>query len=114
MKFVVDDQPVGHLTPDRARRLVAFPAFQQHGDGLTLVCAASDRTAVMAQVVAWVNYIAPVKGTKEELLKLDASLGDNELIVPTPELLARAQVFRGLSPAEETKYSKAYADITAG
>ena len=28
--------------------------------------------------------------------------------------LARAQVFRGLSPAEETKYSKMYASITAG
>jgi 8-oxo-dGTP pyrophosphatase MutT (NUDIX family) len=51
-KFVVDDQPVGHLTPDRALRLVAFPAFQQRGDGLTLVCAASDRTAVMAQIIA--------------------------------------------------------------
>ncbi|GAB3058698.1 spermidine/putrescine ABC transporter substrate-binding protein [Intrasporangium mesophilum] len=69
---------------------------------------------VMAQVVAYVNYIAPVKGTDAELAKIDPDLGKNPLIVPTPDVLSRAQVFRGLTPAEETKFSKAYADITAG
>jgi spermidine/putrescine transport system substrate-binding protein len=69
---------------------------------------------VMAQVAAYVNYIAPVAGTKEELVKIDKSLADNPLIVPTQDVLARAQVFRGLSEAEETKYSRMYASITAG
>jgi len=68
----------------------------------------------MAQVEAYVNYIAPVAGTKEELVKIDESLASNPLIVPPADVLAKAQVFRGLSPAEETKYSKMYASITAG
>ena len=41
-------------------------------------------------------------------------LAANPLIVPPADVLARAQVFRGLTPAEETKYSKMYASITAG
>ena len=51
----------------------------------------------MAQVEAYVNYIAPVAGTKEELVKIDRALAANPLIVPPADVLARAQVFRGLS-----------------
>jgi spermidine/putrescine transport system substrate-binding protein len=69
---------------------------------------------VMAEVEAWVNYIPPVKGTKEELVKIDASLGDNPLIAPSSDVLSRAHVFRGLSPAEETKYNRLFSDLTAG
>jgi spermidine/putrescine transport system substrate-binding protein len=69
---------------------------------------------VMAEVEAWVNYIPPVKGTKEELVKIDASLGDNPLIAPSADVLSRAHVFRGLSPAEETKYNRLFSDLTAG
>ena len=62
----------------------------------------------MAQVEAYVNYIPPVKGTKEELVKIDPEVADNPLIFPRPTRLARAQVFRGLTAAEETKYNKAF------
>jgi spermidine/putrescine transport system substrate-binding protein len=41
----------------------------------------------MAQIVEWVNYISPVKGVKEILLKKDPSLAKNQLIFPTDEFL---------------------------
>ncbi|MGW5238672.1 polyamine ABC transporter substrate-binding protein [Monashia sp. NPDC004114] len=91
-----------------------IPALAQHKKNAEKLIDYYYDPKVMAQVEAWVNYIAPVKGTKEELVKIDKSLAENELIVPPPDVLARAQVFRGLTPAEETKYSKAYASITAG
>ena len=68
----------------------------------------------MAEVVAYVNYIAPVKGAKEKLAKEDPDVAKNPLIFPDEETLSRAHVFRGLSPEEETKYSSMWAELTAG
>ncbi|MEO5610346.1 MAG: spermidine/putrescine ABC transporter substrate-binding protein [Ornithinibacter sp.] len=69
--------------------------------------------AVMAQVVAWVNYIPPVAGTKDEVAKDDAETAENPLIFPSADVLSRAKVFKGLSAEEETKYVSAFSDITA-
>jgi spermidine/putrescine transport system substrate-binding protein len=68
---------------------------------------------VMAEVAAWVNYIPPVKGTKEQLAAIDEELANNPLIAPTPDVLSRAKVFRGLSAEEETAYARAFSDLTA-
>src|SRR6478672_5880625 len=91
-----------------------IPALAKHKKNAEKLIDYYYDPAVMAQVEAYVNYIAPVAGTKEELVKIDKSLASNPLIVPPADVLARAQVFRGLSPAEETKSSKMYASITAG
>jgi spermidine/putrescine transport system substrate-binding protein len=69
---------------------------------------------VMAQVVAYINYVAPVKGAKELVAASDPSAANNQLIFPSPELLRRAQVFRGLSAAEETRYNKKFQAIITG
>ena len=47
--------------------------------------------AVAAQVAAYVNYICPVEGAKDEMEKIDPSLVDNPLIFPTAEDLAKRQ-----------------------
>jgi spermidine/putrescine transport system substrate-binding protein len=48
---------------------------------------------IAAQIEAWVNYICPVEGAKEEILKLDPSLAKNPLIFPTEEMLAEVKAF---------------------
>jgi spermidine/putrescine transport system substrate-binding protein len=60
---------------------------------------------VAAEVAAYVNYICPVKGAQDELAKTDPELAENAYIFPTQEDLAKAHVFRTLSPAEETQFS---------
>jgi spermidine/putrescine transport system substrate-binding protein len=70
--------------------------------------------AVMAKVVDYVNYISVVKGAKQILVKVDASVADNSLIFPNDAVLAKAHVFRGLSEAEETKYNKAFQALVSG
>jgi spermidine/putrescine transport system substrate-binding protein len=66
---------------------------------------------VMAKVADYVNYIPPVKGTKEALVADDPSVADNPLIFPDEAVLARAHVFRGLSEDEETRYNKMFQDL---
>jgi spermidine/putrescine transport system substrate-binding protein len=66
---------------------------------------------VAATVAAYVNYICPVEGAKEEMKKIDESLVDSPLIFPTAEDLAKVKVFRTLTPDEETKYSEAFQKV---
>lgn len=48
---------------------------------------------IAAQIEAWVNYICPVEGAKEEMTKLDPSLAKNPRIFPTEEMLANVKAF---------------------
>ncbi len=68
----------------------------------------------MAQVVDYVNYISVVEGTKEVLDQLDPTVSSNQLIFPSAETMSRAQVFRGLTTAEETKYNKKFQTLVTG
>ncbi len=112
------DQNIQYTLPQKGFTLwsdnFVIPALAKHKKNAEKLIDYYYDPKVMAQVEAYVNYIAPVKGTKEALVKIDKSLADNPLIVPPADVLARAQVFRGLTPAEETKFSKLYASITAG
>jgi spermidine/putrescine transport system substrate-binding protein len=48
---------------------------------------------IAAQIAAYVNYITPVKGAKEEAAKLDPKLADNPLIFPDDETLSKVKIF---------------------
>lgn len=66
---------------------------------------------VAAKVAAYVNYICPVQGAKQAMEKVDASLVDNHSIFPTSDDLAKAHVFRTLTPAEETQFSSDFQKV---
>jgi spermidine/putrescine transport system substrate-binding protein len=68
----------------------------------------------MAKVVEFVNYVAVVKGAKELVAASDREAASNQLIFPSTETLRRAQVFRGLSAAEETRYNRKFQTIVTG
>ncbi len=90
-----------------------IPALAKHKKNAETLINYYYDPAVMAQVEAWVNYIPPVQGTKEALAEIDPELADNPLIVPTPEVLSRSKVFKGLTAEEEIKYNRAFSDLTA-
>ncbi|MGH3058407.1 MAG: ABC transporter substrate-binding protein [Gaiellaceae bacterium] len=48
---------------------------------------------IAAQVAAYVNYITPVKGTKEAITEIDPALAENPLIFPTSEVLENLYEF---------------------
>jgi spermidine/putrescine transport system substrate-binding protein len=68
--------------------------------------------AVAARLSAYINYVCPVKGAQEEMAKFDAKQAKNTLIFPTAETFKKLHVFRGLTPAEQLKYSTAFQKVS--
>jgi spermidine/putrescine transport system substrate-binding protein len=70
--------------------------------------------AVAAEVAAWVNFITPVAGAKEEAIKIDPALADNQLIFPDEDTLSQVKMFRTLTSEEEQKYGDMFNDVLLG
>jgi len=66
---------------------------------------------VAATVEAYVNYICPVQGAKEEMEKIDPDLAASPWIFPDDATLAKAKVFRTLTPDEETQYNESFQKV---
>lgn len=66
---------------------------------------------VAAQLAAYINYVCPVDGVKDELAKIDPELADNTLIVPDKAMARKSHAFRSLSSAEETAYEEKFAKL---
>ncbi|MEO8570132.1 MAG: extracellular solute-binding protein [Chloroflexota bacterium] len=61
-----------------------------------------------ATIEAYVNYVCPIKGAKDEMLKIDKDLANNPLIFPPDDYIARLKQFRAVTAAEETSWGKAF------
>lgn len=57
---------------------------------------------VAAQIAAYVAYVPPVKGTQEELAKIDPELAKNPLVFPSDDTLANAHQFDSAALNNET------------
>jgi spermidine/putrescine transport system substrate-binding protein len=62
---------------------------------------------VAAKLAAYINYVTPVKGAKEELAKTDPETANNQLIFPTEETLSQVHQ---IDPAalKNVKYQEAW------
>ena len=69
---------------------------------------------VAAKLAAWVNYICPVEGARQEMEKIDPSLVDNALIFPDNDDLADSFDFMPLSDAQSQQYEGEFNDVIAG
>ncbi|GHF59844.1 polyamine ABC transporter substrate-binding protein [Streptomyces griseosporeus] len=67
---------------------------------------------VAAQLAAYINYVCPVDGVKDELAKIDKDAAANPLILPDKAMQARSRSFRSLSQQEETAYETKFAKLT--
>ncbi|HSJ91245.1 MAG TPA: spermidine/putrescine ABC transporter substrate-binding protein [Ilumatobacter sp.] len=64
-----------------------------------------------AQITAWVQYVSPVKGVREEVEKIDPELADNPLIFPDEATLAATRSFATLSEDVEAEFDAAFSRI---
>jgi spermidine/putrescine transport system substrate-binding protein len=62
---------------------------------------------VAAKIAAYVNYVTPVKGAKEELMKTDPKLASNQLIFPDDKTLAQLHPFVNLNEDDERRMNEA-------
>lgn len=69
---------------------------------------------IAARLAAWVNYICPVKGGREEMEKIDPSLVDNKLIFPDDEMLADTFDFMPLDDRQTIQFEGDWSDVTGG
>ncbi|MER7399651.1 spermidine/putrescine ABC transporter substrate-binding protein [Streptomyces sp. NPDC000151] len=67
---------------------------------------------VAAQIAAYINYVCPVDGVREELAKIDKKLADNKLILPDEEMASKSHTFRALDGKESKEFSQKFADLT--
>jgi spermidine/putrescine transport system substrate-binding protein len=65
-----------------------------------------------AQLTAYVQYVSPVVGVREELEKLDPELASNPLLFPDDATLARTKSFANLTEDVEQQFDEAFSAIT--
>jgi spermidine/putrescine transport system substrate-binding protein len=63
---------------------------------------------VEAPIEDYVNYVPPVNGTKQALLKIDPPVAKDPLIFPDAATLAKGHAFKTLAPADEDKLNNAF------
>jgi spermidine/putrescine transport system substrate-binding protein len=118
VQLKADNPNLGYALPQKGFMYwsdnLVIPNLARHKKNAETVINYYYDPAVMAQVVDYVNYISPVKGSKAILLKSDPAAAKNPLIFPSPEVISRARIFRGLTAAEETKYNRKFQSIVTG
>ncbi|MFI2413193.1 PotD/PotF family extracellular solute-binding protein [Streptomyces sp. NPDC018947] len=65
-----------------------------------------------AELAAYINFVCPVDGVKDELAKIDEDAANNPLIIPDKAMQAKSHAFRSLSAKEETAYEEKFAKLT--
>jgi spermidine/putrescine transport system substrate-binding protein len=61
---------------------------------------------IAAQIAAYVNYVTPVEGAKEELQKTDPDTAENTLIFPDEELLSTLHQYDSAALGNDEHISK--------
>jgi spermidine/putrescine transport system substrate-binding protein len=67
--------------------------------------------AVAAELAAYVNYICPVEGARDEMENIDPELAANELIFPDSSVLDDAKVFMALNEAQERIFEQKFQQV---
>ncbi len=90
---------------------VLIPVGAKHKKNAELVMNYYYEPEIAARVAAYVQYITPVNGAREEIVKIDPSLADNSLIFPTDDDLAIVKPFMLLDADTEKEYQDAFQAI---
>jgi spermidine/putrescine transport system substrate-binding protein len=118
VQLKADNPKLGYVLPETGHMIwsdnFVIPNKAKHKKNAEVLINYYYDPAVMAKVEDYVNYISPVAGAKEVLLKEDPAVAENQLIFPSQATLAKSHVFRGLSAEEETKYNRAFQSLVGG
>ncbi|MEU7062978.1 spermidine/putrescine ABC transporter substrate-binding protein [Streptomyces sp. NPDC046161] len=87
------------------------PAHARHKTNAEKLIDYYYEPAVAAQLAAFISYVCPVDGVKEDLARIDPVLADNVLIVPDKEMAAKSHAFRSLTSEEETAYEEKFTKL---
>lgn len=118
LNFEVEEDRFGFVVPDTGATISAdtfvVPMGAQHKKNVEALINFYYDPANAAELAAYVNYVTPVVGAKEEMLKLDPELAENPLIFPSDEFLANTHSFRALTGQEEQRFASAWQNVLLG
>jgi len=114
----VDNPDIKFVTPEEGLMLwsdnMMVPNLAQHQTNAEAWMNYYYQPDVAAKLAAWVNYICPVEGAREEMEKIDPSYVDNPLIFPDDEFLANTFAFMPLTEAQNRDYELDFSQATGG
>jgi spermidine/putrescine transport system substrate-binding protein len=88
-----------------------IPKGAQHKAAAEAMIDFTYRVPIAAQMANWIYYISPVEGVQEEIVNLDPEAGDNELLFPPPEVVAKQFAQPDLTPEEDEYWNGLALDL---
>jgi spermidine/putrescine transport system substrate-binding protein len=67
---------------------------------------------IAAQIANYVYYVSPVEGAAEEIVKLDPAAGENPLLFPPEDVIARSHGFQDLPVELEAHMNDVFAELS--
>jgi spermidine/putrescine transport system substrate-binding protein len=107
LKFTVADEG-GMLWTDN----LMIPKGAQHKYTAELFIDFYYTPAIAAQVEAYVNYICPINGAQEALVKDNPDIANNPLIFPPDAVLAKLKIFKSLTEEDETYFNTQFQTVS--
>ena len=121
-QLAVENKNLGVTLPEAGFTVsydnLVIPALAKHKTNAEKLINYYYDPAVMAEVSAYVNYLCPVVGVKDILLKSadkdKVAVASNQLVFPDEATMARGQRFRALTPEEDTSFTRQYQALVTG
>lgn len=87
------------------------PARAQHKTNAEKLIDFYYQPKIAAQLTAGIGFVSAVTGVQQELAAIAPDTAANPLVVPTPEMAAKAHVFRTLTETEESDFEEKFSKL---
>ncbi|UQX90026.1 spermidine/putrescine ABC transporter substrate-binding protein [Jatrophihabitans telluris] len=118
VQLKADNPDLGYVLPSTGHMVwsdnFVIPNKARHKKNAELLIDYYYSPDVMAKVEDYVNYIPPVKGVKQVLVKSDPAVADDPLIFPSDAVQAKSHVFMGLTGEQENRFNNAFQTLIGG
>ncbi|MEY3624755.1 MAG: hypothetical protein RL696_136 [Actinomycetota bacterium] len=118
LNFEVEEDRFGFVIPDTGSTISSdsflVPMGSAHKKNAEALINYYYDPVNAAELAAYVNYVTPVVGAKEEMMKIDPELAENPLIFPSEEFLSNVHTFRALTGQEEQRFATAWQNVLLG
>lgn len=118
LNYEVGEERFGFVVPETGSTISSdsfvIPMGSQHKKNAEALINYYYDPVNAAELAAYVNYVTPVVGAKEEMMKTDPALAENPLIFPSEEFLSNVHAFRPLTGQEEQRFATKWQNLLLG
>ncbi|MGW6918914.1 polyamine ABC transporter substrate-binding protein [Kitasatospora sp. NPDC054939] len=115
IQLKADNPDIEFVIPEKgyvsSSDVLLIPAKAQHKANAEKLIDFYYQPKIAAQLTAGIGFVSAVTGMKEELAALDPETAENPLVVPSPEMAAKAHVFRSLTESEESDFEEKFSKL---